>query len=175
MAASAPPDQATAASAPGRQAQLDEVVPKIMDIMKTCDEESGGWHAACMKIAEICFTAKLAEKERAMAQVCGIHPNARMGHGLNAFDANAVLMDVFMQGYDERNMFENPSMGFEKAEDDNIRAWQKDLIQRNWEEGNEYLHMPALVGANNIAAVNIIEGECMRLDPEITDEASRIK
>ena len=71
------------------------------------------------------------DRQTAMAQVCGMHPQARMGQGLSAFDAHDVLMDISALGCDAQKISENPPMCFEKAEDDNDRAWQEQLMERN--------------------------------------------
>ena len=160
---------------------LQRVVPKINAVMSNCKEKvSGITQPAVDEIVSMSLQADLAVKKNVMGRNCGIHPENRARTGVDPFNAQNLALKISLQGYSESKL-ENP-MGFEKAIHGPLHHKQEAFNVRNFDEANGYLkkipfhdveYLPVTC-SHTFAAVNIIDGGCRGIHPQLCNEQSKI-
>ena len=87
-------DRLTKAGSAHIVTSLSQTVPKIVDIMTSCNEKCTGHQPAVDQIVKLCLDAGLAVKKNIHGRNCGIHPSSRAGTGVNPFNAQDLLLKI---------------------------------------------------------------------------------
>ena len=173
---------ATAApAATALQGIIQNVVPKIKQIIEGCSEKTTGiMQPSVDKIVKLCLDSGLAVRRNILPRNAGIHPENRSQAGVDPINAHNLLLKISKQGYSESKL-EDP-MGFEKAEHGDAHDKQEKFNDNNFAEAGGYIkpisfrdveYLPVTC-SHTVAAANIIEGEGPGLREELCDEKGNI-